>query len=746
CTKCNKQPIVISYRNSTNVISDFVDYLLLPAHNNAYVMAHYGGRYDHLMLIEEFIKRGIAPDVVMRGLRVISGSVSHNGCTLHLRDTYNLIPLALGNFKKAFGLSGDDKGEFPFLFIEPKNYHTTLKGLPPLKYYNIGSKTPAKREEFLKWYESIPEDCEFNFDEELERYCKNDVELLLNGLIEFRRAILNLTTWDIIPNACTIASFTSFLLRCDHIPPKTLCNVPDSGYRFGRQQSDMAIRWLKWEENKSPGERIQHAANGGELNKLSNQSFGQLYENTRNRIETLKTAYHVIEKWECDLMHELSLNAEMRQFFQDCQISRLNLRLSMQGGRTESHVATAHATEDRRLVYLDFNSLYPTVMVEADMPIGPPTIIRDNFPPVPSTVFPWRGLGHVRILAPSNLRYPVLAVKMNSTLLFALCRKCASTKSTTKCSHSDADRAFNGTWTHCELNKALSVRYIILQYFEIWEYKEFSNTLFANYIKCFHKVKTICSGWPKWVKSNADKQKCLDGYRATMDLDIKPEEIENNPSKRLVAKTLLNASWGKFAENPHVKQTVFCDFDLLRELMRTKLHLMCTHTQIGPDMFIVSLATNPEEVHSSANGNLPLAIFVTSMARLKLYSTLEASAGTALYTDTDSIIALIPRASNPFADMIGDGLGKLTDETPGHEIRRAVFGGPKQYGLELVDKETGKISHVLKIRGLTLDDDASKKITFESLSTLVKMGGSITTERMNLKRKFPYITTVQELK
>ncbi|KAF8361069.1 hypothetical protein PRIPAC_87992 [Pristionchus pacificus] len=110
CAKCGRNRIVFSYCNSKNIFDDFIDWLFRPEHNGSYLFAHYGGRYDYLLLLQGMLKLKIKPDVIMNGRRVIAGTAIHNECTLYLRDSFNLIPLALGNFKKAFGLkSCDDK-------------------------------------------------------------------------------------------------------------------------------------------------------------------------------------------------------------------------------------------------------------------------------------------------------------------------------------------------------------------------------------------------------------------------------------------------------------------------------------------------------------------------------------------------------------------------------------------------------------------------------------------------------------
>lgn len=792
CERCGLKEHIVSYSNSDNVISDFVDWLFQPKHNNSYLIAHYGGRYDHLILVSEFIRKGIIPEVLFRGRRLITGTVTHQGCTLHIRDSFNLIPLSLGKFDKAFNLTGAKKGYFPYYLIEKKWYHTRQSYLPALRYYNTGSLTKDALKNFLEWYNAHNvEENIFDFDEEILAYCRSDVQILIRGILEYRRTMINLTTWDPILSP-TLPSFTSHVLRCDHFPPMTLTNTPDAGYRFNRQQSDMAVKWLKLRMRET-GEFIQHAENGGErrvtvpglttfvdgycerkedkhivileysgcfhhghtcfnpleMNKLHKQTFGVLYAATMSRLEKLRAVYEVEHIWECEFLRELRVNKEKREFVNSCYSSRLNLRLAMQGGRCDSHVTNAKSDEKNKIVFYDYISLYPKIMLDCELPVGPPIVKRNGFPPVPSTSFPFKGLAHLRILPPTDLRHPLLAVKMHNSLIFPVCRTCSQKKLKTKCTHSDEERSITGTWVHFEIIKALSLNYVILEYYEIWIYDKWSTTLFAKYIKTFYKVKTASSGWPKGVKSDEDKAKCLAHYKKTMGFDLTVDEVKECNARKYLSKLLLNTSWGKLSQRIVLKKTIFCDGDGLCHLMDAKLHLISTYRQLRDDLFIVSVGLPPEEAHSSPNGNLPIGITITAHGRLLLYSLLERAYPNACYNDTDSILAVVPRNSNPFIDLIGISIGELNDETSGKLIVRAVFGGPKAYALKLVDEETGEISYVVKIRGISLDSDASEIINFKSLKRLIlnKEGqGELITKRTNLKRTVLGVTTVTEIK
>ena len=90
---------------------------------------------------------------------------------------------------------------------------------------------------------------------------------------------------------------------------------------------------------------------------------------------------------------------------------------------------------------------------------------------------------------------------------------------------------------------------------------------------------------------------------------------------------------------------------------------------------------------------------------------------TLLYTDTDSIIYEAPEDYNPLET--GDYLGEFTDECKGYDIEEFYCAGPKQYLLIMKDQKDGSIKTSMKIRGMTLDENASSKISITSFKEAV---------------------------
>jgi hypothetical protein len=113
--------------------------------------------------------------------------------------------------------------------------------------------------------------------------------------------------------------------------------------------------------------------------------------------------------------------------------------------------------------------------------------------------------------------------------------------------------------------------------------------------------------------------------------------------------------------------------------------------------------------------NVVLAAFVTSQARLKLYSELEKLGERVLYFDTDSIFYV--SRPNEYEPKTGDQLGDLTNEIDssiGTHIIEFISAGPKNYCFKTnlnITKTT--------IKGFTLNKIANEKINFDEMKRIV---------------------------
>ena len=172
-----------------------------------------------------------------------------------------------------------------------------------------------------------------------------------------------------------------------------------------------------------------------------------------------------------------------------------------------------------------------------------PEIITENFDQDVSNYF---GLIKCTLVPPRALFHPVLPYRTQGKLMFALCKACADTCNHTPCTHSDAERAIQGTWCTVELEKALEKGYRLLHIHEVWHFPQKTDTLFKEYIDTFAKIKLEASGYPKNCVTDEQKQAYVDDILEHQGIQLDPTKIVYNPGLRALAKLMLNSFWAKY--------------------------------------------------------------------------------------------------------------------------------------------------------------------------------------------------------
>ncbi|TMS33039.1 hypothetical protein L596_000823 [Steinernema carpocapsae] len=99
---------------------------------------------------------------------------------LILKDSFSYIPFKLEKFAKTFTLAEDKKGFFLYKGNCEFFYGKKLEKHLPLQFYEPDRMGTKKLEEFLKWYDEHHQQ-QYDFDRELEDYCRSDVNLLRKG-------------------------------------------------------------------------------------------------------------------------------------------------------------------------------------------------------------------------------------------------------------------------------------------------------------------------------------------------------------------------------------------------------------------------------------------------------------------------------------------------------------------------------------------------------------------------------------
>ena len=116
--------------------------------------------------------------------------------------------------------------------------------------------------------------------------------------------------------------------------------------------------------------------------------------------------------------------------------------------------------------------------------------------------------------------------------------------------------------------------------------------------------------------------------------------------------------------------------------------------------------------------NEVIGSYVTAGARMHPYGYLDKLQKRALYCDTDSVVYIQPR-DGPALVEIGDCLGAMTSELkPNEIISEFVSGGPKNYAYKTFKYVTEVEKTVYKVRGITLNYNASQLVNFEKIKNV----------------------------
>ncbi|EGT53478.1 hypothetical protein CAEBREN_25096 [Caenorhabditis brenneri] len=479
------------------------------------------------------------------------------------------------------------------------------------------------------------------------------------------------------------------------------------------------------------GHRCKYSAEA----KIGDKTAAQIRRRDKKREAVLRALHPLEVVHECDVDRLLKQNKGMAEFFENYEAKDLlHCEKALVGGRTEVFRLYADNV-GKKLHYLDVVSLYPTVMKYEKFPIGPPTDVNRATIPTPITTsdgiqsngVAFDGFVKCRVIPTRGLALPVLPVRVCDRLMFSLCTKCTKTCCQSECTHTDEERAINGTFTTPELKKALSLGYIVTEVFHAVKYDEWlendvdgNGGLFTSYIKEMMVEKIYSSGYPANVVTDEEKA----AYRHSFEVNEKivldePERFVKNAGKRAVAKLMLNSLWGKMAQRVERDEVevLIKPANFWKLMHDTALEIVDVRTV--NDCMVVKFRRQVETLESLRTGAVHIAALVTSYARLRLYNLMEVVGGeNIIYTDTDSIVFSTPDGQeNPLATQIGSFFGQLTDEVDG-EMERFVTIGPKTYSY--VEKNgADERKTVRKGKGITINSAVDKKFTFGLMKKMV---------------------------
>ncbi|XP_055345043.1 uncharacterized protein LOC129592914 [Paramacrobiotus metropolitanus] len=396
-----------------------------------------------------------------------------------------------------------------------------------------------------------------------------------------------------------------------------------------------------------------------------------------------------------------------------CHVAPMNIRDALFGGRTEAFrlLALPDSSKGEYVSYLDKNSLYPAVCKQKSYPLGIPEKILSNFKPLEE----YFGIAHVRILPPVSLHLPVLPQRINNKCLFTLCWRCAELNNQdATCGHTDEQRCFNGVYTTPELTLAMSLGYTLIKIHEIWHYPR-QGDLFSHYISTFMAEKAAASGYPAGCISDSDKRAYLQLLYERDGVVVDPSRMENNPTKRLLSKLMLNTLWGRLAIKENKTRFEYVkDMKRFNDLFYSGTYNVSYVDVLSDDVLQVQSSFTCDVDGSDLHANVVIASFVTSYARLELYAGMAyVGIERLLYVDTDCVIAL--EGQNLKSLPVGECLGEFKSEIGEDQIIVFVCGGPKMYAYR-----TRKGSEVFKLKGISINQGNKDLFTVDTLEKMVR--------------------------
>ena len=685
--------------------------------------------FDGMFVIKQLFDMNLkVSKVLMTGQKILYFECGQ----FKFKDSLSFLNMPLENFTKTFGLTELKKGFFPHAFNKDENLE--YRGLiPDLKYYETKCMNSKKKEAVEKWHaEQVLKGETWNFKKELLEYCQSDVKLLKEGCLTFANDFEKECGFNPLKENITIASACHNFWRNSQMIPYSIAVEPPHGWSgIKPAQSKVGFQWLHIQDQKLGGNRIKHAANGGEQTLMipswgkvrvdgydqvkktvyefqgcefhgckkckpnnrhsktwhhPDRTVEEMFQLTQKKTEVLRKAgYKVITEWECQFRRKLSNDPELQEKVQGLEwTAPLNPKDALFGGRTGLSCCYYKTTQDERIDYIDYTSLYPWVNKYGTYPLGHPTIIKN---PESQDISEYFGVAKVNVLAPEKLFHPILPMKLESKCMFTLCAACTQEQlqqpwhqRTNLCKHTDKERMLKGTWCTEELKIAVEKGYQILKIHEVWHWpeKQRKTGLFAPYVNKFLKAKQEASGWPSDVVTEEQKAQYIADYENHEGISLDPEKIKVNPGRKAVAKVMLNSFWGKFGEADNKPSTTTLQKETDWEKIVNDDTILVKNVNVySEDVLEVSTVKKDGACAPNVKGNIFIALFTTALARLKLYEALDEIKERVLYYDTDSVI--YKSQDHEKRLPLGKFLGQFTDETGGDVIN--VFGsaGPKSY-------------------------------------------------------------------
>lgn len=664
----------------------FLLYMLSYNNRNNICVAHNAAGYDTRLLFmaaSKLAKTKMEP--ILRGQKFMQLKVADK---LIFRDSLLHVKGSLRSLAKDFcAESALRKGHFPHLFNSVENYNYVGK-IPEKRFFDLAFviKNEKEKQEFDSWYSTWNNRDDWNFRQELEAYCVDDVKILakiVQGYHDVCISHTGMTPW-------LNATAPSFVHEVFVTLLSQQLELPDPK-----------------EDQNLYNACIQELADTKFWTVLKPNEYWFARKALRGGRTEIKKMYHNVSEEECKQGKNITYQ-DVNSLYPYQQVEH-----DFPTGRPTIYVwdlfyypCVQHQNNQNAKCYCILSDRGDRFL-KIENCLNKPQWTKQQILENPN----FFGIVCVTVIPPKNLYHPVLVAWNDDA------QKCVA-------SLRDEDH-IELTTTSIELVTALQHGYELVQ---IHRYDQYTRTpsLWRDKILDFYLEKMVNSGpAPPKEEQNEFIKKWEDRFGIGDEIKKSIEENRwgNFPARKQTAKIMINSAWGKHAQRPIMPEAGIFDFsqdmDKIHDLFQNLTSGVYSFKEAIPlsaDKIMYRYqkdgATSNPDLHG---GYLPAALFVPAYGRLQLWDELNKLGKRVLMCDTDSIVYVRdPNGYNiPKGDMLGEWEVEKIDSKNGG-IRTFVGLGPKTYGIKTWKGETS-----IKAKGLSLNLATSKSVNFESMEAMV---------------------------
>lgn len=647
-----------------NCIKEFLDFLLSANQGCNIAIAHNGSGYDTRIIHEAALKhqQTLKLKVVRRGLKFMQLEVEK----IKFRDSYLFLPSSLSSLAKSFDLP-IKKGIFPHLFNSSEN-ENYVGQLPDRKYFDLrfSAKSAKDLQDFNEWYNERSLQP-WDFQAELEAYCKDDVKILAMIVKTFHDICTQ--KFEISPWTCITAPAYVHKVVINKIS-ETLGLPEDNEER--RQVIDQTQE--KWSV-LTPSEYwfVRNCLRGGRTDARS--LYYKLSQEEKDRGVKIKYVDVVSMYPAVQVKHPYPVGEAKVHIYDKAFYPCLK-----------------HQNPDRGNTFKNCSCSYESrVTNRTNMEI----IVHEQQPTV-AEVRQMFGFICVSCIPNKHLFHPPLVVWDDKE------NKCVAS----------LEDIVEGYFTTEEFNLALDLGYQITKVHRVDEYAR-TEGLWNDFVKDLYIEKLAHSG-P--APEQAERDRIVAAYQRTFNMGTAVEESfgrwRYDGALRTVYKTLLNCGWGKHCQRPNMDQHIIVNADEMNNKFYDDIQggqYRATSVDLLDNGFQIYTVKNTENsIVNCHQTYIPAGCYVPAYGRITLFKELNKLGERVLYHDTDSIIYIYDPAQYniPESDIWGDWDEEKISKKG---IEEFVALGPKSYGVRTATET------IIKLKGLSIKHAHSKMVNFDTL-------------------------------